>query len=94
MIQTADNGTQSGGFEHLERSAKSLLDAIDEKEVACFVALKNPEEGPEAKKRKERMEAQKSAIVETRKVLTTTLIDRDYKEITSKVDEVDCLDKY
>lgn len=55
------------------------MDAIDEKEVACFVALKNPDEGPEAKARKESMEAQKAALTSAYAALAEALIEKDYQ---------------
>lgn len=44
-------------------AAERVLGAVDATEVAQFVALKNPEEGPLAKKRKQTKEEEKAAIV-------------------------------
>jgi len=62
-LKDASDSDQQALREAVLEAAERVLGAVDATEVAQFVALKNPEEGPLAKKRKQTKEEEKAAIV-------------------------------
>ena len=62
-------------------AAQSVIDHINQDEVARFVAMKNPDESSGAKARKQKMEAQEAALVTAYSAIAEAIFDRAPKVI-------------
>ena len=65
-------------------AAQSVIDHINQDELARFVAMKNPDESPGAKTRKQKMEAQEAALIIAYSAIAEAIFDRAPKVILRK----------
>ena len=64
-------------------AAQTVVDHINQDEVARFVAMKNPDESSGAKARKQKMEAQEAALVTAYSAIAEAIFDVAPKVVIS-----------